>query len=785
MDISRTNKGFRALAQWVLGHKLWVAAGFLAVLVFSFFGLNRIIIKTSFEDYLLKDDPMLLKTEEFKSHFGNDYYVAVLVRNEDIFSKQSLTLIRELSNELMDSLSYSDRVTSLTDLEFVAGTKEGLSIEQIVPEEIPSGQAALDSIRAKAYSKPYIARKLVSRDGTMTWIMVKLRPFPADSVWKKTTGIGPDMMTGGEAERIVQKEKYAPLHPNVSGMPYMTYAKTIFMQQEMQRVMLIAFIAAILVMTFMTRSLRGVISPILTTVLGLMVGFGIIGWTGIYVDMVTYMVAMVLTFACSIAYNIHVYNFFKTRFVQTGGRKSSILDAIEGTGWGVALAGLTTIAAMLTFLTMKVVPMRAMGLSAAICLFSVLLTCLFLTPVLLSFGKNREAHPRMERSIEGRAGNLFERFGAYVCRRPVLILTGTLLLLVFCCIRLTSIEPAFDIERTMGEKVSYVKKFMELSRTELGTIYSYDMMIVLPEEGAAKNPDNLRKLDALGDFVDGFPLSKRHSSVTDIIKDMNCTLNAGDTSFYAIPEDGDMVAQLLLLYENAGGTEAEYWMDYDYRRFRLQVEIQNYNSREVEQEMRDLERRASQLFPDAEISTVGNLPEFTVMQQYIVRGQTSSMLLSVLLIGIILVLVFSNKKIGLIGMIPNLAPAIVVGGMMGWLDYPLDMMTASLIPMVLGIAVDDTIHFINHAKQEFEQCRNYGTAIRQTFRIEGLAIVMSTLIISVTFAGFLFSSANQIRNWGLLAVAGMLSALLADLFLTPILLKSLRAFGKEAKADKQ
>ena len=109
------------------------------------------------------------------------------------------------------------------------------------------------------------------------------------------------------------------------------------------------------------------------------------------------------------------------------------------------------------------------------------------------------------------------------------------------------------------------------------------------------------------------------------------------------------------------------------------------------------------------------------------------------------------------------------------------MMTASLIPMVLGIAVDDTIHFINHCHVAYDRCEDYGKAIRKTFRTEGLAIVMSTLIISATFSGFIFSDANQIRNWGILAVSGMLSALLADLFLTPVLFKYLRVFGKNDK----
>lgn len=144
---------------------------------------------------------MLLKANEFKYIFGNDYYVAVLVKNKDIFSKRSLTLIRELSNELKDSLSYADKVTSLTDLEFASGTEEGMTIEQIVPEQIPSDGAGLKEIKQKAYSKPYLAKKMVSTDGTMTWIVVKLRPFPADSVWKKTSDMAPDMINAREARR--------------------------------------------------------------------------------------------------------------------------------------------------------------------------------------------------------------------------------------------------------------------------------------------------------------------------------------------------------------------------------------------------------------------------------------------------------------------------------------------------------------------------------------------------------------------------------------------------------
>ena len=115
------------------------------------------------------------------------------------------------------------------------------------------------------------------------------------------------------------------------------------------------------------------------------------------------------------------------------------------------------------------------------------------------------------------------------------------------------------------------------------------------------------------------------------MKDLNQTINAGDTAFYAIPQTEEEIAQLLMLYENAGGSEAEYWVDYDYRRLRLMIEISNYNSADSEYEMADIQAQAHKLFPSAQVTVVGNLPQFTTMMQYLVRGQMQSFFISILI----------------------------------------------------------------------------------------------------------------------------------------------------------
>ncbi|MBP5365098.1 MAG: MMPL family transporter [Bacteroidales bacterium] len=780
MNIEKINSKFRQFGQFIVNHRLMVFAFFIALLVFSIAGLKRIYFETSFDTYFVSDDPMLLKTDEFKSIFGNDYYVAVLVEDKDgLFTKKNLSLIRDLSNELMDSLAYAEKITSLTDLEFMVGTEDGMELQQIVPEEIPDDQAGLDAIRAKAYSKDYVSKKLVSRDGTMSWILVKLRPYPADSLWRAEGIEAPENQTGREAINICFKDKYASLNPNIAGMPYMSYAKAQYIQKEMARLMMIAIIVSLIVMALVTRSLRGVLIPVATSICALIIAMGIIGWLGLYLDMSTTLITVMLAFAVAIAYNIHVYSFFRAQLLKLHDRKQAAIDAIAETAWPVIFSGFTTIAAMMTFLAMNIVPMKAMGINSSLAIISVLISILVLTPITLSLGKRTAANKEFDSSFEGKSASFFDRFGEFVLRHSKKNIIITCFITAFCAVGVYWIEPAFDVERSMGRKVEYSRRFLELCETELGTMYSYDLMVVLPEEGDAKKPENLTKLEVLEHEIEGYQLTKRHSSVLDIIKDMNCTLNSGDTAFYHVPDNSEAVAQLLLLYENAGGSESEYWMDYEYRRLRLQIEIDNYNSNEIDIEMNRLEDRAKELFPEAEVSIVGNVPQFTVMQQYLTKGQMWSLVLSAVIIGVLLMIVFGNVRLGLIGMIPNLAPAVFVGGLMGWLGYPLDMMTACIIPMILGLAVDDTIHFVNHAHLEFHRQKNYSHAVRATFRVAGLAIVMTTIIICATFLGFSVSDAIQFAHFGTLAVAGLASALLADLFITPALFKLLKIFGKE------
>lgn len=780
INIEKINARFGQFGEFLLTHRAILLVAFIVLLAVSVVGMKKIYVEASWDSYFIEGDPMLVETDRFKETFGNDYFVGVLVESDhSILSPDNLKLLRELSNELRDSLSYSDgKATSVVDLEYMLGTEEGMEITQIVPEEIPSDEAGIAEIEKKLAAKPELAKKLISSDRKQSFINVKLRPFPEDSVWKAEGKNAPDMQTGEETAKIIAKEKYASLHPKATGMPYLSFEKLKFIGEEMGRIFIITVFFAIIVMFLVTRSLRGIVSPLITTFAGVIMTFGLVGYLGLYMDATNIMVPVILAFAVSIAYNIHIHSFFRKNMMLTGKRKESVLYAMRETGWSVLFSGLTTIVALLSFLSVMLKPIRSVGILSSIAVGFILLVALTVTPILLSFGKDKKPDAKVLERGDTRMGNLLDKLGNFVLghAKPIAVIFAVVT--VISLYGVTKMEPAFDVERTMGRKVEYVSKMLYVAESEIGSFYSYDLVIDFGTNDKAKEVENLKKLEQLQKYAEKYPLTKRSTSILDIVKDLDRTLNENRQEMYAIPENEEQVAQMLLLYENAGGSEATYWMDYDYRKLRLMVEISSYNSNELQKEIEDLQAYARTLFTDAKVTAVGNLPQFTAMQQYLEVGQMTSFLISVVIVAVLLMIVFGSIRTGLIGMIPNIAPGIFVGGYLGLSNIPLDMMTATLIPMIIGLSVDDTIHFINHGHVEFDRSRDYKDAILKVFRTAGPALVMTTIIMVATFSGFTTSKATQMFNFGFVVFVGLVSALLADLFVTPLLIKKFKIFGK-------
>lgn len=778
IDLKKISSFFRGYARFLLKFRVIFLMIFVLLNVISVVGLKKVEMESSWKNFFINGDPVMQATEKFEKIFGNSESAVILVEADDVFQPEILSMMRELGNDFEMNVPYIDKVVSLSEFEFSRGTEEGMEVGNLVPDEIPTDSKEIEKIRSLAMSKKNLVNKLFSEDSHEAWITVRLQEYPED-VLEQTKGKEPQYVVGKAVQDVLSKDKYRTFHLTAAGMPVVAYDKMNFFMKESGKITMISLVVAVLLLILALRSFRGVIVPLITMISSIFFSYGGMGLLGIKIDSMIMTVPLYLALAVSIGYSIHIFNFFKRGMSETGKRKESVIFAVGQTGWPLLFTALTTIGCMLSFNFVDITSIRWIGNASAGLLVAVYFYVMVLTPIFLSFGKDISAEKLSQKGAEIKSDIFFEKIGHKVMEQKKIITLMFIIVAVVFAYGLTKVKVDMEIARTYGLRVPYVKKLFDVAHSKIGSMYSYNLTVEFDESGLAKDPLVLQKFDELEQFVQNLPLTKNTTSILDIIKDMNATLHSGKSEYYEIPDSQNLVSQYLLLYENSGGKDSEYWIDYDYKVLRLSVAVDNFTSHEVKRELRLIKDKTKELFPEGSLGLVGSMVEGAVITDYIAQGQVKSFLIALIVIGIFMVIVFKSVKAGLIGLIPNILPVIVIGGLMGYLGIGLDMMTMTVIPMLMGIAVDDSIHFVNHVKYEIESGKKYDDAIFSTYKTVGRALLMTSLILVFTFATYMNSVANIYIHIGFLVVVGLLLALLADYTLTPILLTWAKPFHKK------
>ncbi len=786
MKIKKINTFFRKMAELQIRFRWPLLAVTFLLTAFSIAGLKYVEMANSRDSWFDEKEAIEIATERFEDQFGNNDNIAVLIESDDIFDPEVLGMMKALGEELLDSVPYADEVTSLVDMEISVGTQEGIEVINPFEDGIPTDKQKLEDIRRLVLSRQSLKGKLISEDCTEAWLTLSLLEYPEEEEWQEETNIDPMFQDGEAALRILTNPKWKSDKYTLKpvGMPYTETEERNFFGLEIMTRILSGFIVMVILLAFFIRSFRGVVVPAVTTLLGIVVVFGMMGWFGIGVEQTMMMLPVMLGMALSVGYSIHLVNAFKRVFRINGNRKESVIEAVEEVGWPLFFTAVTTMGSVLSFVTAGILTISWVGYCCAALVLTDYLFVIILIPIFMSFGKDREATENEKHKIPV-IEKWMESLGHFVLKntKPILVVFAACLLVVAPGIRNVTVN--MDMFRFMGTKVPYIKRVFDVTQSQLGSYLTYNITVSFDEPDAIKNPEALKNFDALLDTVAGFELTKSNEnsasifSILDIIKEMNQTLHSDSLLYHTIPNNSDMVAQVLLLYEMSGGTKTFNWIDEDYSMLRAQVQVEKFDANEIVDELEIVKRFGDEHFEGASVDIVGSAVQFAELNKKLVSGELKSVIWALVIIAGLLVIVFSSFKTGLIGLIPNLMPLVAIGGYMGHFNSPLDMMTMTILPMLLGIAVDDTIHFINHIKYEFEKCGNYKNAIVTAFHTIGKNLAMTTIILCATFGMFLFSPISAMGRIGYLSMLGLSVALLTDLFVTPALIYLTKPFGKE------
>ena len=767
-----TNTFFARLAEGILRWR-WLLLILISLLtIFAFYEMRTLRMDNSNESFFLEGDPTKLLLDKFRDTFGNDDFVCGELQTDDFFQPETIRLIKTLAHDLEANVPYIKDMKFLGNVEYVEGVEGGIRTSDLI-EEIPETLEEMRLIKERAMNEPLYLDNLISRDGKTAAILLECERYPDEKV-------DPRKEIPPVVYRILAKPEYANLKVHTVGRPIIDLAMDEIAAGEMSLLGLICLGLQMLILFWVARGIRGVFTPLLVVILSVFWTFGVAGILGWTLSLVVVMVPILLI-CVGIGDSMHIISEFQDQQYQGLSQKDSIVKALALVGVPCLLTSLTTAAGFFSFLGTVIKPMREMGVYAAIGVILALVLSLIMVPIIFSFGKNKKKVKEKERS-EGR-NDIFDcalkSIASLNLKYPRIIL-GIFVVLIIASIYGYSLV---EIETNSIKSISTdlkVRQAYDYVDTHMGGSMAMEVMLDTGKKDGIKDIEFLSRMEALQNHINEHPLTWKTSSVIDIIKKMRRAMHENRMEYYNLPETTAQAAEYLFLYETSGGEELDKQVSFNYDIARLNVRTKSLNTKDVRTFMSDIDRFVKEnLDPSIKVEYTGVMSWVRAMSDYVGQGQKRCFILAFSVITCMMIIVLRSFKLGLISMIPNVFPVLIALGLMGFMDVYMSMPLMIMAPVIIGVAVDDTIHFFMRYRREFNRTGTYKEALKATLLTVGRPIMFTTMTLVAGFSVFGLSDIYTTVHFGLLAAFAFLWALLADFFLAPAMLLLFKPLGAE------
>jgi predicted RND superfamily exporter protein len=675
-------------------------------------------------------------------------------------------------------------------------------------EEWPREAGDLAGFRQRVLSNPLYRNLLISEDGRLTTLVIRTQAYlPGDDARDALSGFDeveslPEarrprrrLMTGEEDEAIaaavntvVGRYEGPDFQAYVAGPPALGTTIMRAVRRDMSIFIALSVLAIIAFLFVLFRRLSGVLLPLLIVALSLISTLGLMASTGTPIRLPTQILPSFLL-AVGVGDAVHVLVIFFRRFQQGGTKEQAIAYALGHSGLAVVMTSLTTAGGLLSFTAAEVRPIAEFGIFAPAGVLFLLLYSVVLLPALIAVLPLR---PRRTSPDKGRGSSLdrlLAAFGEVSARHPWAVIGTSTLILAISLVGTFRITLSHNPLQYLPEDDSARVATQVVDRELRGTM-SLEVLIKTGSENGIYDPAVLNRLDELRVYAEGLEDGAIEVgatiSIVDVVKEIHQALNENRSAFYAIPQDRDLVAQELLLFENSGSDDLGELVDPLFSTARFSIRIPWVDAVHYPPLVAEVERTLRGLLGGRAVAEITGL---TVLLGGTIHAVMTSMihsyLIAFLVITPLMVFLIGNLRRGLLSMVPNLTPIIVTLGLMGWARIPLDVFTLLVGCIAIGLAVDDTIHFMHNFERYFRASGNARRAIHDTLQTTGRAMLFTTLVLAAGFFIFMLSSMRPLTEFGLLIGFAIVVAFLADVLLAPALLMVVRGspgrrFAEEA-----
>ncbi len=738
----------------------------LAISAFFMFEMKQNTrMETNLDKYMPQDHPAFIYSDKAESWFDiKDGIIIALENKNGIFNSETLDTLKQLTKRFQkfEEIDKND-VTSLYTADNIVGTEDGMDVKSFF-KRVPKSEEKLKNLKENVENNEMVFGRLVSTDETVTVIIAE---------------IGDDVFTQEFYNEILETAKASQtddIKVYVAGRPIVEGTMALLGPADMKKMVPIVILVIFLVLFITLRSFKGTLITLGVVFFSTIWTFGLMATVGIPIYAVSTMIPVMLI-AIGVADGIHLYSHLQV-FINhnpSATKREAVKDMLKHLSKPVIMTSITTAVGFISLLTSQVYPVKYFGIFTAFgVMMAMVFSLLFLPAAIVIFGLPKAKPADKDEDKGGHShSKLANSFTAWILKHKYVSIVTTAGIVVLSIIGMQEIwiNSSFLEKFEKNSDIVLTDKFIN---NHFGGTSTLNLILdANGEKDKFKEPTVLKLVDKLQKDVDGqLQIVGNTFSLADYINRMNKVMNGDKEEFNTIPDNKDMIAQYLLLYEMSGDPEnLNKVVDYDYEKANVTFQLKSDNSKAMDATLAIIKTYEDEFMKlGITMNYAGSGYKGLFFTDLILEGKIMSLILSLILIVVLLSLMFKNFIIGLIGSVPIIITALISFGIMGFLNIPLNTTTALLSSIAIGIGIDYAVHFLEQYRYNAANTNDKLVAAQKTMAHSGRAIIYNAIVVIAGFLVLIFSVFPPNRELGALVSLNMFTSFVGTLTIMLVLL---------------
>lgn len=731
-----------------------VITGMVILIFLAIYPASQIRTDFNLEGFYPEEDPVIEDYDLLEEEFGrDDNTILIGFQSDSLISAAVLSDIESLTNEF-EEIQFIKSVRSITNSQQIKNVNDRLTFSDYI-KEIPKDTEKLSQLKEDLTDDPFLEGSLINKSGNATAFMLKINE--QENTYPNRNKIINDINT-------ILEKRSGVYEFRKSGIPFFRNQYVNLLNGEIVIYIGFSSVLIILLLWYLYRSVWGVLFPMIIVWTTLLLTVAIIHLTGGYLEIMSTTIAPILL-CVGVADSIHMISKYDDARENGNGKRRSIIEMLTTLGSATFLTSVTTAIGFASLLSSSVMPMAKFGMYTAIGVLLAYVITIFFLPVALSKSKKERVFNEKSGSFYPLISRALNKITALnrLHYKKILVLGFIGTLLVFTGVRHVDVNgKVFD---DLGEDTELMLDSHFFSQ-QLTPQFPLEFIISTGAQDGALSHDLVERVADLENYLLKYEEIERVAGFHLLIEEVHRILSESEET---LPENDATIAQYALLLEINDAAMLGRLINFDYSKLRVTAFTEDVGSKRIN-EMRDsISVYLSENFPDEEITLTGTTILSADLTNKIVYSLAWSILIAVLAISIIMTLLFRNVYMVIISLIPNLIPLLAVAGVMGFFDVDIKPSTAVIFTIALGIAVDDSIHYLARFRIEHMRTGALFASITTTTVRTGRAIIVTSLILIAGFGTLITSAFTSTAMMGILVCSTIAAALLADLFILPSL----------------